>query len=58
MLLFTRDFDWRTSHEKMETVLDILSLKHNGLSQRTIARKLGTSRTTVKNTLQTQGWRL
>jgi transposase len=52
MLVFTRDSNWRTSHAKKETVLDILSLKHNGLSRRAIARKLGISRTTVNRYLE------
>ena len=30
-------WNWRTSHEKKETVLDILALNNRGLSQRGIA---------------------
>lgn len=38
--------------EKKETILDILTLKKKGLSQRKIARKLGISRNTVKKYLE------
>ena len=41
--------------EKKETVLDIVTLHRQGLSQRAIARKLGISRNTVKKYLDNPG---
>ena len=41
--------------EKKETVLDIVTLHRQGLSQRAIARKLGVSRNTVKKYLDDPG---
>ena len=39
-------------NEKKETILDIMMLERNGLSQRAIARKLGISRNTVKKYIE------